>query len=426
MKYDVVIIGSGHNGLVSANYLAKAGLKTLVIEKRNRPGGMADTAEYKGIRYSRASYVLGLFPKRIEDELGIRFPVIDSPIADILMTDDGELLYLWREKEKRVEELKKHGQLKYKELDDLIFKLKEEVEKKMLFVSKPPSLEDFKKLVEGTDLQIFLEPTGKVLSQYLDERFHEAFAYAFMFNLPAYIMAYYFTVEWRIVKGGMGTVGEILAENAKKLGVDILYNNEVKEIVIQDNKAKGVVTSDGKTIESKIVLHAGSPVLLDKLTEGRVKVTHPNSRPSWRRWTILYKQLPKVPDFMKEHLDTVFTLPIGEITVPPDGNYITSMGGEIEEIKDFFGLKDEDILYTDKLTPEIIESEYNTPFGDMNHMPMTPEYMFDNRPVKKWGYSTPVINLYITGSGTYPGGQITGVPGRNAAAKILQDLGLSI
>ena len=426
MKYDVIIIGSGHNGLVSANYLAKAGLKTLVIEKRDKPGGMADTAEYKGMKYSRASYVLGLFPKRIEEELGIRFPVFDSPFADIFMADDGEVLYLWRDKERRIKELEKHGQLKYKELDDLIFELKEKVEKQILFVTQPPSLEDFKKIVEGTKLEIFLEPTRKVLREYLDEKFHEAFAYAFMFNLPAYIMAYYFTVEWRIVRGGMGKVGEILADNAKRLGVDFLYNTEVKEIVIKGCKAEGVITSDGKVIESKIVLHAGSPVLLSKLTNGRVKVDHPNFRPSWRRWTIIYKRLPKVPDFMKDHLDTVFTLPIGEITIPPDGNYITSMGGDIEEIKDFFGLKDEDILYIDKLTPEILEKEYNAPFGDMNHMPMTPEYMFDNRPVKKWGYTTPVENLYITGSGTYPGGQVTGIPGRNAAVKILRDLGLYI
>ncbi len=73
MKYDVIIIGAGHNGLVSSIYLAQKRLKVLVIEARNRPGGMSDTEEYKGVKYSRASYVLGLFPKRIQEELGGSF-----------------------------------------------------------------------------------------------------------------------------------------------------------------------------------------------------------------------------------------------------------------------------------------------------------------------------------------------------------------
>ncbi|MBB5254984.1 phytoene desaturase family protein [Sulfurisphaera ohwakuensis] len=428
MNYDVIVIGAGHNGLVSANYLAKHGLKVLVIEARNKPGGMADTAEYKGLKYSRASYVLGLFPKRIEEELGISFPVVDSPFADIFLTEDGEVLYLWRDEKKRIEEFIKHGEYKYEKLDRLIFKLKRIVEEKFLFVAKPPSIEDFKKVVENTELEIFLEPTRKVLSEYLDSKFHGALAYAFMFNLPAYIMAYYFSLDWRIVKGGMGIVGKVLEENAKKLGVDFMYNTRVEKIIIKNGKAEGVITNDGKVIQSKVVLHAGSPVLLSKLTDNMIKVYHPNFIPGWRRWSLLLKEAPKVPEFMKDHLDSLFTLPFGEVTIPSavdpslGCHVITSMGGDIEEIKDFFKIKEENVIYIDLLTADKLEKEYFAPFGDMNHMPMTPEYMFDNRPVKGWGYTTPIKNLYITGSGTYPGGQVTGIPGRNAAMKILEDL----
>ncbi|MEM0092661.1 MAG: NAD(P)/FAD-dependent oxidoreductase, partial [Saccharolobus sp.] len=59
-------------------------------------------------------------------------------------------------------------------------------------------------------------------------------------------------------------------------------------------------------------------------------------------------------------------------------------------------------------------------FGDLNHLPMS--IIFDDRPVKGWGYTTPIKNLYITGAGTYPGGQVTGIPGRNAAIKILSKI----
>lgn len=430
MTYDVIIIGAGHNGLVSANYLAKKGLKVLVVEARNKPGGMADTAEYKGVKYSRASYVLGLLPKRIEDELDVSFPVFDSEIADIYMTESGKVLYLWRDKEKRYKEFINHGQNKYSELDKLITKLKKVVEENLIFVSEPPTYEKFKKTVEGSELELFLEPTKKVLSEYLDEEYHGVMAYAFMFNLPAYIMAYYFSLDWKIVKGGMGTIGMLLEARAKELGVDFIYNTKVNEILInENNKATGVQTTDGKILESKVVLLAGSPVLLNELTRGTLKVYHPDIKPSWRRWSILLRNPPKVPDFMRDHLDTLFTLPIGEITIPSavdtslGGHVITSMGGDINEIKEFFQIKGEDIIYIDLLTSDKLEKEYFAPYGDMNHMPMLPDFMFENRPAKGWGYRTPIENLYITGSGTYPGGQITGIPGRNSAIKILEDLG---
>ncbi|TRM85910.1 NAD(P)/FAD-dependent oxidoreductase, partial [Sulfolobus sp. C3] len=59
-KYDVIIIGGGHNGLIASIYLAMNGLKTIVLERREKLGGMADTDEYKGVKFSKAAYVLGL------------------------------------------------------------------------------------------------------------------------------------------------------------------------------------------------------------------------------------------------------------------------------------------------------------------------------------------------------------------------------
>ncbi|ACP37241.1 phytoene desaturase family protein [Saccharolobus islandicus] len=429
MKYDVIIIGAGHNGLVSSIYLAQKRLKVLVIEARNRPGGMSDTEEYKGVKYSRASYVLGLFPKRIQEELGVVFPTVDSDVADVFVTEDGKVVNIWRNKEKRLEEFKRLGQTKYPKMEELLFKIKEKIEKEMQYVTKPPSFEDFVKAVEGTELEIFTQPSRKFLNEYLDKEFQPYFSYGFMYDLPAYVLAYYFSLDWKIVRGGMGKIGEILMNRAKQLGVDFIFNTKVNEIIIKDNAATGVRTNADKIIESKIVINAVSPVLLNKLTNGLLKVYHPEFRPGWKRDTLILRELPNLPDYVRNHPDTLFTLPIGEVTIPSTvdnslGGHVMTIMGSYEEAKEFFPDLEKKVVHVDRLDAYKLEREYNAPFGDMNHMPMYTEYLFDGRPVKGWGYTTPVKNLYVTGSGTYPGGQVTGVPGRNAAMKIITDLGI--
>ena len=75
-SYDVIIIGSGHNGLVCGSYLAKAGLKTLVLERRGVIGGAAVTEEFSpGFHASRFSYVMSLLHPRIIRDLELRRPI---------------------------------------------------------------------------------------------------------------------------------------------------------------------------------------------------------------------------------------------------------------------------------------------------------------------------------------------------------------
>jgi phytoene dehydrogenase-like protein len=72
-SYDAIIVGGGHNGLVTANYLARSGLKVCVLERRHQLGGAACTEEiYPGYKYSRASYLFSLFRPRIVEELQLK------------------------------------------------------------------------------------------------------------------------------------------------------------------------------------------------------------------------------------------------------------------------------------------------------------------------------------------------------------------
>jgi len=94
--YDAVIIGGGHNGLVSAAYLARAGLSTLVLEKRELLGGAAVTEEiFPGFRFSVASYVVSLLRPEIIRELDLPAHGLDIlPLDGTFTPLEGD--YLWR------------------------------------------------------------------------------------------------------------------------------------------------------------------------------------------------------------------------------------------------------------------------------------------------------------------------------------------
>src|SRR3954463_5417005 len=96
-KYDAIIIGGGHNGLVTAAYLARAGKKVLVLEKRHVLGGAAVTEEiFPGFKFSVASYVVSLLRHEIIKELGLRRPGVEIFPLDGTFTPMLNGDYLWR------------------------------------------------------------------------------------------------------------------------------------------------------------------------------------------------------------------------------------------------------------------------------------------------------------------------------------------
>jgi phytoene dehydrogenase-like protein len=112
--YDAVIIGAGHNGLVAANYLAKNGLKVLVLEKRGVPGGACVTEEiWPGFKISRLAYAYSLFRNEIVQDLDLKkygFEIVAPQVDVFVPFGDGRHLSLWSDSKKTKEEIAKFSQ----------------------------------------------------------------------------------------------------------------------------------------------------------------------------------------------------------------------------------------------------------------------------------------------------------------------------
>lgn len=128
---------------------------------------------------------------------------------------------------------------------------------------------------------------------------------------------------------------------------------------------------------------------------------------------------------LNNYRDSILQLPFGETVV--HGNYLIVTGLPTkDELGEYVDIDWSSIKAFELITPSDYESIFRLAGGNLNHLPMTEDYMFNNRPVPGWGYSTPIRGLYLGGAGTWPGGQVTGVPGYNAARKVLSDWGGSL
>jgi len=415
----IAIIGAGHNGLISAYYLRKRGFDVTVFEGSNKIGGMTDTQIINGVKISRASYVLGLMPKNLVNEFKI--PVIEQdPIQTIYLDQP---IPFWRDKKKRIEELKKAGEEKFEEFENKIEKFKKLIEDKFTFVTSPPSKEMIIEEAEKIGVEELMKTSAKdFLSKYLSKKLHRFFIYPGMENSPAYLVSYFYA-DWSFVEGGMGTVADRIAKSAEEIGVNIRTNSKVDKILISNDKVKGIKVN-GKEYDSDIVVSATSPAETVKLADLDTKFHLGKNR--WVKYNIVFKDSPKVPKELEPFASSIIDCDAGEIVIPSLldktlGGNVMEMMGDLDEA---LSLIKGEVIYEEKITAEDAEKMYILPAGNINHLPMIEPYLFDGRPVKGWGYKSPIDGLYITGAGTYPGGQVTGIPGYNVAMKIIHDLSL--
>ncbi len=296
-RYDAVVVGAGHNGLICAAYLAKAGRKVLVVERRHQVGGATTTEEiYPGFKYSCCSYVVSLLRPWIIRDLELpKYGYEILPLEETFTPfDDGR--YLLRdsdpERTKRaIAKFSKRDSEVYKQFGQKMAELGRLV-KPMIDglapdpVSRNPfellRLAKFAKHVRGQGEE-WLIGNAKMMTMsavdFLSEWFECEQLIAPMsvsgiigtflgVRSPgtAYVLLHHYMGEidgsyraWGLPKGGTGTIAEAIASSARALGVEIRLNAPVRELKLADGRTTGVVLENGDEIEAKAVISGVDP-----------------------------------------------------------------------------------------------------------------------------------------------------------------------
>ncbi len=302
-RYDALIIGGGHNGLVCAAYLAAAGLKVVVLERRHVVGGAAVTEEFHpGFRNSVASYTVSLLnPKVIRDmelaEHGLR--VVERKLSNFLPTDDGR--YLATGGGRTQAEVAKFSAKDAARLEDYAAKLDVIADLlRDLVLETPPNVvqgswrtalpELLNAARIGGKLRKLDMPLRRELltlfstsaGDYLDGWFESApikAVYGFdgivgNYASPytpgsAYVLLHHVFGEvngnkgaWGHAIGGMGAITQAMARCAASRGVEIHVDSPVREVIVEGGRAVGAVTERGESFRAAAVISNLNPKLL--------------------------------------------------------------------------------------------------------------------------------------------------------------------
>jgi phytoene dehydrogenase-like protein len=297
--YDAIVVGGGHNGLTAAAYLARAGLSTLVLERREIVGGCCVTEEIApGCRVSTTSYIASMLrPEIIADfrlaEHGLRMVPCDPAIQ--VAFPDGSVVPWWAERDRAVAEFRRHSVKDaetFVRVDDQLKKLARYFQP--FFLEPPPQIDTahvsgwsdlfrvgkrFRNVSNAEVGQLVSFLTGS-LGEFLDRHYEsETIKTLFLANnvygkhggpyQPGSALGLLFHLlsggEHQLqgfyghVMGGMGAITEALASAGRKLGVEIRTSAAVAQIDTRDGRARGVVLEEGTEIRSRMVLSNADP-----------------------------------------------------------------------------------------------------------------------------------------------------------------------
>jgi len=523
---DVVIIGAGHNGLTCAAYLAMAGLRVRVVERRKVVGGAAVTEEFHpGFRNSVAAYTVSLLnPQVIRDlalaEQGLR--VVERRAQNFLPAPDGSYLLTGEGRTKAsVARLSAHDA---EALDGFSRELEDIADVLRQFVLRaPPNLLDgfgtsaireavnafqSANILRGLTLEqsrSLLDLFTRSAGEMLDERFeHDLVKALFGFDAivgnyaspyaagSAYVMLHHAFGEvngkkgvWGHAIGGMGAITQAMARAARGRGVAIDADAGVREVIVERDRAVGVVLENGETIRAKYVAANVNPKLLYTrlIAADALPKDFLNRIRHWKNGSGTFRMnvaLDRLPSFTAlpgdgDHLSSGIILapsldymdrayldarakgwsrsPVVEMLIPstlddtlaPEGKHVASLfcqhvapelpGGKSwddhrEEVADLMIATVDtyapgfaaSVLGRQVLSPLDLERQFGLLGGDIFHGALTLNQLFSARPMLGHAdYRGPLKGLYHCGSGAHPGGGVTGAPGHNAAQAILRD-----
>jgi phytoene dehydrogenase-like protein len=297
-RYDAIVVGAGHNGLIAAGYLAKAGKKVLVLERREIVGGATVTEEFwPGWMLSTCSYVCNLLLPEVVEDLELRrfgydirpfdpqyfVPFLDG--SHFMSSLDG------RKTRQQIAKFSQHDVVAY----DAYWAMWDRILERMkpLLLKPAPGwaeiegrfggaqgLEDWRTLTMKSIVEVLEEyfeseqikaplSTGGVIGVNAGPR-TPGTAYVKYHHLIGSVGGH--QGAWGYVRGGMGSIANALAGFGRERGVEIATGSEVAEVEILDGVARGVRTVDGRTYRADVVLSNADPqrTFLGMVGEGRL------------------------------------------------------------------------------------------------------------------------------------------------------------
>ncbi len=521
-RYDAIVVGGGHNGLVNGAYLAKAGMKTLILEQRHLVGGAAITEElYPGFSFTTFSYALSLVRPEVVRELELvkhGFNPIYMPTSFAPM-ENGDYLMLGPDRDENIREIMRHSPRDADAMDryehdvgrilQLMYPLSDRV---------PPDI--FGKTAEdAADVAWLLGHLGSAekkvihdavrlitgsISDFLDDYFESEILKGYLaassttgtkvgpMSAGSGLVSLMMMLgehdghlgSWSFHKGGNGGFTQMLGRAAEAFGAEIRLDSHVDHVITKDGQAIGVALQDGAEFHADVVVSALDPrqtftklvnprELPGELVESidRYQFNGTSAKVNFAldgvpRYPALGDRTDQYRGFVsiapsieyleraydaskygwyseRPYLDTCFQSFLDPDMAPP-GKHVMScfvsyapyhlkgsdwdsernnLGDTVQAtIESFFPGFGDLVLHREVVTPLDIErvvglSEGNIYAGDY----LLPQ-MYFFRPAPGWSqYRTPIDGYYQCGSGTHPGGCVTGAPGRLASQQILKD-----
>ena len=327
-KYDVVIVGAGHNGLIAAAYLAKAGYDVAVFEKNGHVGGMSSTYEFiPGYKFSTGAMYMGAMPPQIREDMELYKRGFKEVHADPWLwapDPDGKKYYLeyfpdHKRTAKHLEKMyTKEDAAAYLKWADLWAGLTEtfvpimmnppaNLGETLTMFSSPEEQATIRRMLfyglkELMDELGFVSPNGA--AGYLAHMANDCTWCSPLGAMSAFAcgMHYILPVPYMLPIGGMGSMVNIVADVVKDRGGKVFLNSKVEKIVMENGAASGVVV-DGKEISAKIVLSTLSPKLTlidligkEHLDQGTIDLV--NSAKNFASSAQVHFALSELPDYI--------------------------------------------------------------------------------------------------------------------------------
>ena len=480
---DAAVIGAGHNGLVAAAYLARAGLEVECFERRDVVGGACVTEElWPGVRASPGAYTLSLLrPEIVRDldlashrlEVTVHEPYLFAPFPD------GRKVVTWSSRERTCAAIDRDWSTAdaaaYRDFAD---RWERAAERARPLLLEPP---DRGRWLEAVGEGILEGPIAAELADIPSEAVRVPFAIQGLIGTlagpedpgTAFVGFYHDLGEasgvpgaWGYARGGMGAVTAALRSAAEAAGARVRLEAPVARVRVEDGRSTGVVLADGNEVGARAVVSNADP-----LTTARLAAAAPARE--WRqagpvvKVMLLLDGLPEFPAWpgpepWRGAIDIGFTMDdlssaaadaragraaarpwieaacqtAADESLAPPGRHVLSLfcqcfpvdvdaeaaaDSAIARFAEVCPQLPDRILERLVLGPRQLEERFGLAGGHIFHGEMLPGQLLEGRYAPE-GFEG-IDGLYLAGSGAHPGGAVTGAPGYLAARAVIADRG---